>query len=94
LLTAAGHVAEHVSDLGMMMASDGDIWSYALTNDAVIITKDEDFPRRRLSAGNGPRILWVRIGNTRRRELLTWFDPLLPSAVDAFDRGEIVVEIV
>lgn len=38
-----GHEAEHVADIGMSASSDRDIWQYAHANDAVLITKDEDF---------------------------------------------------
>jgi predicted nuclease of predicted toxin-antitoxin system len=42
-ITEAGHFAEHVTDIGLLEADDRDIWRFALANDAVMITKDEDF---------------------------------------------------
>jgi predicted nuclease of predicted toxin-antitoxin system len=45
-------------------------------------------------AGDGPSIVWVRVGNTSRRDLLTWFRFRLPAIVDALDRGEALIEIV
>jgi uncharacterized protein with PIN domain len=46
LLAAHGHQAEHVADSGLRDADDSPIWGYALQQQAIIITKDEDFPHR------------------------------------------------
>ena len=34
LLTAHGHIAEHVEDIGLREADDSPIWRYALENQA------------------------------------------------------------
>jgi predicted nuclease of predicted toxin-antitoxin system len=60
---------------------------------AVIITKDEDFAIRRLLQ-EGPSIVWVRIGNTRRVDLLRRMEAELSAIVTALDRGETLIEIV
>ena len=78
LLEKQGHVAEHVADIGLRHAEDSSIWTYALSNQAIIITKDEDFPQRMRQAKFSPVIVWLRIGNTSRSALLEWFVPLLP----------------
>lgn len=70
LLAGMGHRAEHVGDIGMQAASDAAIWDYALANDAVVITKDEDFQQRRALDGQGAAVAWIRVPNTRRRALL------------------------
>ncbi|HZQ99021.1 MAG TPA: DUF5615 family PIN-like protein [Chloroflexota bacterium] len=92
-LAERGHVAEHVSDVGLQAADDRILWDHAVSVGAVIITKDEDFALRRTLSAAGPAIVWVRRGNTRRRELLAWFEPLLPLVVDLLARGEPLVEI-
>ena len=46
LLTTHGHHAEHVADIGLRDADDSPLWCYALQHQAIIVTKDEDFPRR------------------------------------------------
>jgi len=94
LLEARRHTAEHVFDLGMAAADDQLIWDYALAIGAVILTKDEDFALRRAHAPEGPPVVWIRRGNTSRRELLTWFEPLLPAIVEALTRGDPLIEIV
>jgi predicted nuclease of predicted toxin-antitoxin system len=93
-LAEHGHAAEHLFDLGMAGAEDKAIWAYAVEVRAVIVTKDEDFAERRARTGDGPSIVWVRVGNTSRRDLLAWFRFRLPTVVEALDRGETLIEIV
>lgn len=92
-LEEQGHIAEHVYDLDMARADDRVIWELARSAGAAIVTKDEDFAARRSLAADGPPIVWVRCGNTNRRELLTWFRFRLPAIVDALARGESIIEI-
>ncbi|HVX25930.1 MAG TPA: DUF5615 family PIN-like protein [Parafilimonas sp.] len=49
--------------------SDSDIWQYALINDLVIVTNDTDFYFRFLSDQRCPKIVWLRVGNLRKKEL-------------------------
>jgi len=72
-LAAEGHEAEHVGDLDMQAASDAALWDYALKSSALIVTKDEDFAQRTFLRGHGPEVVWIRLPNTRRRQLLQWF---------------------
>lgn len=88
------HEAEHVADIGMADASDTAIWEIATVTKAVIITKDEDFAQRRnLHNSQYPAIVWLRIGNTRRAELLQWFSTLMPQIIAALQRGETLIEV-
>jgi predicted nuclease of predicted toxin-antitoxin system len=70
LLTKHGHTAVHVADIGLRHADDSPIWTHALAHQAIIITKDEDFPHRMSQSKTSPIIVWLRIGNTSRRALL------------------------
>lgn len=92
-LSAQGFEAEHVVDRGLEFAKDGEIWDIALSLGEVIVTKDEDFAIRHSLASQSPRIVWVRLGNASKRDLLHWFQPLLPSIVAAMERGESLIEI-
>ena len=92
-LAAKGHEAEHVGDKGMQAASDTAIWEYALVTSAAIVTKDEDFAQRKVLAAAGPVVVWIRLPNTRRRDLLAWCEAILPDIVAALDRGETLVEV-
>ena len=90
---AKGHEAEHVGDRGMQAASDTAIWDHALASAAVIVTKDEDFAQRKVLTAAGPVVVWIRLPNTRRRDLLAWFETILPDALAALERGETLVEV-
>jgi predicted nuclease of predicted toxin-antitoxin system len=57
------------------------------------VTKDEDFAIRRLLS-EGPAVVWLRIGNTRRMTLLARIEAELPAIVAALERGEALIEVV
>jgi predicted nuclease of predicted toxin-antitoxin system len=71
--------AEHVADIGLGGAKDQAIWEYAARVAAVIVSKDEDFAQRTFFGKGGPLVVWIRLPNSPKRELLLWFEPLLPS---------------
>ncbi len=93
-LAARGHEAWHVADRQMQAASDAAIWNAAVQEATTIITKDEDFAQRKALSGGGPCVVWVRLPNTRRRELLAWFEAVLPDILSALERGEVLIELV
>ena len=93
LLAAHGHHAEHVADIGLRDADDSPIWTYAMQNDAIIVTKDEDFPHRLRQSKNAPVIVWLRIGNTSRRALLQWFEAMLPQMETLISQGNGLIEV-
>lgn len=93
LLAQAGHQARHVEDLGLRHSDDSEIWRWALEHSAVVFTKDEDFPRRALVSKHAPVIVWLRVGNTSRRALLAWFEPLLTQIEAEVARGELIIEV-
>jgi len=67
----------------MQMASDSAVWDHALRSSSVIITKDEDFAQCKVLTKNGPVVIWIRLPNTRKRDLLGWFATLLPDILAA-----------
>lgn len=91
-LSEKGHVAEHVGDIGLMTAADSAIWQFARQCGAVIITKDEDFPVQRLGGRHRSQVVWVRVGNCSRAELLRRFDSLMPEIEALLIAGEAVIE--
>lgn len=93
MLSARGHVAEHVVDIGPADAPDRDLWRYALEHAAVIVTKDEDFPHMALLSEPSPVIVWLRVGNTRRRALLAWFESHIDELVVAAEAGNRLIEL-
>jgi predicted nuclease of predicted toxin-antitoxin system len=94
MLQQLGHEAEHVADLGMMQTSDKLIWAWAKQSESIIISKDEDFVILHNSDENPVRLIWVRVGNTRRKELLAWFERVLPHVEEKLTTGELLVELI
>ena len=92
-LAERGHEASHVADRGMTGASDAAIASAAETDGAILVTKDEDFADMVATGGKSPVVVWVRVGNTRRAELLTWFDPLIDDIVRMIGDGQVLIEL-
>ena len=78
----------------MAHASDAEIWDYALRDAATIVTKDEDFAQRKTLIGDGPNVIWIRLPNTRRNELLMRFEKALPDILSALRRGETLIEVI
>ncbi len=76
----------------MRDASDTAIWNFASRDGWIIVTKDEDFPERVLRSHAGPQVVWLRIGNSTKRELLSWFAPLLPAILRELAAGSRIVE--
>lgn len=92
-LSARGHDALHVLDVGLASADDGEICRHAAKHSLVIVTKDEDFSRQAILPGVAIQVVWVRIGNCRKAALLAAFESLLPSIVTALEAGDRLVEI-
>jgi len=93
-LRQAGCQAVHVTDLGLLAATDPQIWDEAISRSAVLVTKDRDFPLRRAAGNDGPAILWVRVGNMSNRKLIELALRALPAIIDAIERDEAVIEFV
>jgi predicted nuclease of predicted toxin-antitoxin system len=90
-----GHWAKAVCEVGLRDADDREIWDYALREQAVVITNDEDFALRVI--GNRkmiPTVIWLRVGNCSNRALIAWFGPLLPKIIEAIQNGEKLIEII
>jgi predicted nuclease of predicted toxin-antitoxin system len=58
----------HASEL-CEQATDRQIWDHARARDSVILTRDTDFFDRLMLDGPPPKVIWVRLGNLRRRDL-------------------------
>lgn len=72
-LRERGHEAVHVAEIGMIAASDAEIAARAEADDAVLVSKDEDFVTLRLP--DRFAFLWLRCGNASNRALAAWLEP-------------------
>lgn len=94
MLQHHGHESNHVDDLNMMQTSDRDIWAWAKQTQSVIITKDEDFVILHNADESPCALCWIRVGNTRKKDLLAWFERLLPSIEEKLASGELLLELI
>ena len=53
----------HVRDAGMMEANDQQVWEFAMAGGFAIVSKDGDFFDLAALAENGPKIIWIQLGN-------------------------------
>jgi predicted nuclease of predicted toxin-antitoxin system len=63
--------ASHVALVGLERASDIAVWTYAQTNDYIIVTKDSDFNDLSVLRGFPPKVIWLQLGNCTTRDLET-----------------------
>ena len=94
-LRKAGCQAVHVIDIGLVAATDQQIWDEAISRSAVLVTKDRDFPP---SPGRNERWSCDPVGQEfagcSNRKLIELVLRALPAIVDAIERDEAVVEFV
>lgn len=89
-LRDAGHEAVHVSEIGLLAASDVEIAALAEADEAVLISKDEDFATLRLP--DRFALLWLRCGNTTNVALAAWLEPRWERVEALLEQGERFIE--
>ena len=92
-IAGQGHKATHVSEIGLQAADDPLVWEHARKEQAVIVSKDEDFADRWLLSDRPVALVWVRKGNCSNRALLEWFEPLWPDTLKRLEQGEQFIEL-
>ena len=88
-----GLAAKSVREMGLRESDDGSILNFAVANDWTVVTKDEDFVARCLNTPDGPSVVWLRIGNSTKRALFVWLEPLLPDIMRRLAAGDKLVEV-
>ena len=82
-----------VRDLGLRDAKDIVIFRAARAADAIILTKDSDFPQLLSQHGPPPKVLWLTCGNTSNAALRAVLTRTLPEALALLEAGEALVQI-
>lgn len=85
--------ALHVLDRGWETTPDAGIWSHAVAENRIVVSKDEDFFHLANRPGDPGRLLWVRIGNCRTTALLARFEAQWAAIEREFVSGQRVVEL-
>jgi predicted nuclease of predicted toxin-antitoxin system len=91
-LKGNGHDVDHVADIGLLSATDHEIWAAALARDAVLVTRDRDFAEWSIARAPGPQVLWVRIGNTANLSLIARLEVAWDQIQESLIQGARVVE--
>ena len=92
-LSEQGFEAWHVEEVDLRDAPDSAIWDYAVTNDFIIVTKDEDFAERSGRISPSPVIVWLRKGNATNRALLQWLWPRWDRIKLHLEVGQRLIEV-
>ncbi len=92
-LADRGADCRHVLDVGLAQASDVEIWRYAEQHQLILISKDEDFFHLSARHGRGVPLVWVRVGNCRKKELLSAFERVWPRIIACLEAGDEMVEV-
>ncbi|MBB5045773.1 putative nuclease of putative toxin-antitoxin system [Rhodopseudomonas rhenobacensis] len=72
----AGCEAFHVADIGLLAATDRQIWQAAIDQSAALVTKDRDFLMIRAASNNGPTVVWIRSPRTNGRWVSQVLNPM------------------
>lgn len=84
--------AFHVRELDLTGAADTVIWAEAARDDAVVISRDEDFVNLLRDRG-GARLVWVRIGNCTNTTLLAMIEANWPAIELRLAAGDRLIEL-
>ena len=79
----------HATQLGARL-SDSQLWQEAIKRSCVLVTKDTDFFERILLHGSPPKVIWIRTGNLRRKDLETLFLTHWPKILSLIQNADLV----
>ena len=82
-----------IRDLGLRDAEDKEIFQAARQENAIVMTKDNDFVLLLDRLGAPPQVIWVTCGNTSNARLKEILTNTLPKALELLKSGEELVEI-
>ena len=76
--------------LNLRLAADLDLFQFARTNNAIFITKDDDFLELNNRFGSPPKIIWLTCGNTSKKRLKEIFVSNFHQAMELLNSSDIV----
>jgi predicted nuclease of predicted toxin-antitoxin system len=100
---ARGHEGVHVGSLELgQSALDSEIARWAEENDAVVVSKDDDFRLPQVATGRPPRLLLVGTGNISNKDLVALFEMRADEIETALAgarcvevlRGSLIVDVI
>ena len=91
-IKAQGVDAVHVIDLGFSEKEDLYLWQFATREERIVVSKDEDFFNLANRPHDKGRLLWCRLGNFRKGELIRQFEGAWPEIIETFKSGQRIIE--
>lgn len=90
-LRQAGYAVQHVADVGLLTASDEEIFDHAARGDLVVVTADSDFPMLlAVRATTAPSVVHLRhVAELRVTDLASLLVSNLPLIAAELERGAI-----
>ncbi len=59
-----------VKEEGLINSPDKQVWEFAKEHDLIIVTQDSDFNDLNSLYGFPPKVIWIRTGNLKTREII------------------------
>jgi predicted nuclease of predicted toxin-antitoxin system len=84
--------AAHVRDVNLSRAPDREILAWAERDQAVIVSRDEDFVHMIRESADA-RLVWVRLGNCANADLIAAVGKAWPEIASRLAAGERLVEL-
>jgi predicted nuclease of predicted toxin-antitoxin system len=72
-------------------SKDSEIIQFTFENEAVLITKDFDFYHSFLQGRKPKRVVLVKLGNVKIRELRSYFRKNLPKIIELFETSSMLI---
>ena len=85
-----GYDAIHTSELPEGNATDDAEIILIAANDGVVVSKDEDFYQSFLVYGKPPKLILVKVGNMRLRDLSALFVKIAPKLIDLLGQHDLL----
>ena len=85
-----GYDAIHTSDLPRGNNTDDKDIVIVAAQDGVVVSKDEDFYQSFLLYGKPPKLIHVKVGNMRLREITGLFTTIAPKLIDLLGQHDLL----
>lgn len=79
----------HATDIAQQ-PTDRELWIHARQHDWTILTRDTDFFDRIMLEGPPPKVIWIRLGNIRKAELVNLLLRLWPAICSLLTDSDLV----
>ena len=91
-LSSQGFCAEHIAQVSLRGAPDDQVFHYAQQQGAILVTRDKDFvDKRRFPSGTHYGIMFLRLKNWRRQNILRRLQEALAQLSGQSLQGKLVI---